>query len=88
MQIYNNACVISSAVKHSKCVLTDDWKMPNFDDSDWPIATEVGSNGDSPWGTFNHVNANAKWLWVPDWRNHRTIYCRVTLGEIIAYICI
>lgn len=39
-----------------------DWTALDFDDSAWSAATEVGSNGDPPWGAVFGAST-AKWIW-------------------------
>jgi hypothetical protein len=38
------------------------WTALDFDDSAWSMATEVGSNGDAPWGAVFGTSV-AKWIW-------------------------
>ncbi|HEY5961717.1 MAG TPA: hypothetical protein VIV60_34395 [Polyangiaceae bacterium] len=35
----------------------------DFDDSSWPAATEIASNGDGPWGNVLGAGSTAKWIW-------------------------
>ena len=62
-----------------KCNTTESsgWKLPDFNDSNWPAAEEVAKHGDSPWGKIAGIASTAKWIWTagePD-----KVYCRLRL---------
>src|SRR6218665_1597270 len=57
-----------------------DWERLGYDDSDWPYAFEFGRNADGHTGcsqpqVIPDINADAKWIWVPDQTEHE-IFCR------------
>ena len=52
-----------------------DWHLASFDDSAWSPAVIRRTNGDGPWGRFNAINAQAKWIWAHGVAGG-TIYCR------------
>jgi len=53
------------------------WKLPEFDDSNWAPAVEVAEHGDNPWKNITGIASTAKWIWAagePD-----NVYCRLRL---------
>ena len=56
------------------------WDNLGFDDSSWQFAVEFGSNANghsscSQLRDVANINANAKWIWVPN-QEEREIFCR------------
>ena len=45
-----------------------EWYYPQYDDSSWGSAFEIGSNGVSPWGTVGGIDSSAQWIWSPNWK--------------------
>lgn len=65
-----------------KCTATAEtgWNEAWFDDSFWPAATVVGSNGGEPWGSkTKNISCNAKWIWSAN--NGDTVYCRTNITK-------
>ena len=55
---------------------------PNFDDSNWPSAVEMGNNGILPWGPRPGIAKKAFWILTQDARSKgEPVYCRVKLNE-------
>jgi hypothetical protein len=43
------------------------WTSRDFDDSQWPLATDLGASGIRPWGdVIGHTTARWIWTWSPD----------------------
>jgi hypothetical protein len=61
------------------------WTSPDFDDSQWEQATELGRHGMDPWKPRNQISTNAKWIWTKTTyysdTNAHIVYFRVTLGK-------
>jgi len=53
------------------------WKLPDFDDSNWPAAVEVAEHGVGPWGKRSGIASTAKWIWTAG--NPDIVYCRLRL---------
>jgi hypothetical protein len=64
-----------------------DWMKPEFDDSQWETATELGPNGMNPWKAKEKISNNAKWIWTTTSyykdMNAHVVYFRVRLGSYI-----
>jgi hypothetical protein len=44
----------------------DGWHLPGFDDSEWPSATDGGTNGGAPWAKRPQISGAAHWIWTTD----------------------
>ena len=67
----------------------EQWNEPNFDDSTWESATDLGPNGADPWGRVksggdggsppqeDEISMTARWIWTSDADAHNDIYCRL-----------
>ena len=55
------------------------WHHPSFDDSSWPNARVVATNGDGTFTTILDISAQAKWIWIDVTPTLGSIYCRKTL---------
>ena len=67
----------------------EQWNEPNFDDSTWEMASNLGPNGADPWGSVkegiaegnmpqqDEISMDAKWIWTSDADAHNDIYCRL-----------
>ena len=64
------------------------WELPGFDDSAWPAATSLGTNGVGPWGDVNRdmgmeskgtISADSEWIWTKDENLHNDIFCRMVV---------
>jgi len=69
-------------------VESDDWTKPEFDDSKWEQATELGQHGMEPWKTRNLISSKAKWIWTStsyykDMGSH-VVYFRYRIGTSLA----
>ena len=53
------------------------WHQPSFDDSSWPNARVVATNGNDGWHAAG-ISTQAKWIWT-DVTTLGSIYCRKTL---------
>ena len=45
-------------------VASDGWTKPEFDDSNWEQATELGQHGMEPWKARDLISSKAKWIWA------------------------
>ena len=54
------------------------WAYYDFDDSNWPQATQVTLNGEGDWGAMmkNTISSYAYWIWTST-PNDLTVYCRL-----------
>ena len=55
------------------------WYYPSFDDSSWPNARIVATNGNGGWHATG-ISTQAKWIWT-DVTTPGSIYCRKTFAE-------
>lgn len=70
-----------------KCTGTPEtgWNKVGFDDSQWPAAAVVASNGEAPWGLLPGISSAAKRIWTVNHYNtsgnnqDMTVYCRTTI---------
>jgi hypothetical protein len=78
--------IVTSATWKCKNFLTNFEKRgftdPNFDDSNWPSAVEMGNNGILPWGPRPGIAKKAFWISTQDAHTKgEPVYCRVKLNE-------
>jgi hypothetical protein len=59
-----NDSLLSDGTWKVSTVAYDGWMMPDFDDSNWEQATEIGPNGMNPWKMRNPISPKAKWIWT------------------------
>lgn len=59
------------------------WTAADFDDSDWPAATEHSVREVSPKDGYDEIqwDASAKLVWSDDLVQDNTLLCRMTVGE-------
>jgi hypothetical protein len=59
----------------------DNWKDPEFDDSDWPNAIVHSAQAVRPHGGYPDVDwrAEAKLIWTDDLETDNTVLCRLTI---------
>ena len=58
------------------------WTDPNYDDSTWNSAFDIGPNGISPWGNVNGISSSADWIWTQNYNGNNAdtpVYFRMTL---------
>lgn len=63
--------------------IPENWTAPDFDDSDWPTATEHNERDVSPKDGYDQVqwDTSAKLVWSDDLVQDNTLLCRMTIGE-------
>lgn len=60
-----------------------DWTASDFDDSDWPLATEHSVRDVSPKGGYDTIDwdEKAQLIWSGDLVQDNTLLCRMVIGE-------
>ncbi|MBI1883917.1 MAG: fibronectin type III domain-containing protein [Chlamydiae bacterium] len=56
------------------------WTQASFDDSSWGYSISMGANGIAPWGTVEHIDGSAQWIWGNDPVNQDQAYFRFVVG--------
>lgn len=82
--------VVTSCAWRCTATLTSDgdWYSPSYDDSLWPVATEIAANEGSQQGfpsTVSGIRTEAKWIWtsgytLPD--GNAVVYCRYRVSTM------
>jgi hypothetical protein len=45
-----------------------DWTDPDYDDSDWAMAYQIGTHGMAPWGQIDGISDQATWIWTQNYQ--------------------
>ena len=59
----------------------DGWRLPGFDDSEWPAAVEHSEAAVRPRGGYDAIDwrGGARLIWTADLETHNTLLCRLTV---------
>lgn len=80
-----NGLVLTSSAWKCTPDYYNGWSNKVYDDSLWPMATEIVANdGSRFWPTIGGIRTEAKWIWSPSYTmpgGNNVVYCRCTVGQ-------
>lgn len=83
--------IITNSTWKCQSLVDDGWEQPGYDDSDWPVAHEVGQNGvvaGCSWIPLPSLPADAFWIWSQGFIDYDIIMnCRTTLPVCQYNVC-
>ena len=61
----------------------DGWRLPGFDDAEWPSAVEHSEAAVRPQGGYDAIDwrDGARLIWTADLETHNTLLCRLTVEQ-------
>ncbi len=61
----------------------ENWRMPGFDDAEWPSAVEHSAAAVRPKGGYDDISwrDEARLIWSADLETHNTLLCRLTVEQ-------
>ena len=61
----------------------DGWRLPRFNDAEWPSAVEHTESEVRPRGGYDAIGwrDGARLIWTADLETHNTLLCRLTVEQ-------